>query len=123
MSVLISAVITQWGRFACIDVCRQMIMQYTRFMTLGLCIFQGYLLAISFQHPEAYRVALPGISETIAKLGIPLVDDPGLVFRVVSVMSLTTGTPLLMRSGDAISQGGSGSCTSLIVSSGSHDCV
>src|ERR1700675_3439701 len=53
------------------------------FMTVGLCIFQGYLLAISFQHPEAYRVALPGISETIARLGIPLVDDPGWVFRVV----------------------------------------
>src|SRR5438552_9978544 len=57
------------GRLAREDGGRQKIMQYTRFMTVGLCIFQGYLLAISFQHPEAYRVALPGISETIARLG------------------------------------------------------
>ena len=83
-------------------------MQYTRFMTLGLCIFQGYLLAISFQHPEAYRVALPGISETIARLGIPLVDDPGWVFRIVTVISLTTGTLLLMWLGDQITERGIG---------------
>src|SRR5947209_18088220 len=82
MMQLLSAVIPQLGRLAREDGGRQKIMQYTRFMTLALCVFQGYLLAISFQHPQAYRVALPGISETIAKLGIPLVDDPGLVFRV-----------------------------------------
>src|ERR1044071_390586 len=96
MMQLLSAVIPQLGRLAREDGGRQKIMQYTRFMTVGLCIFQGYLLAISFQHPEAYRVALPGISETIARLGIPLVDDPGWVFRVVTVISLTRGTVLFM---------------------------
>src|SRR5437763_12248627 len=93
-------------------------MQYTRFMTLGLCIFQGYLLAISFQHPEAYRVALPGISETIARLGIPLVDDPGWVFRIVTVISLTTGTLLLMWLGDQITERGIGNGISLIITIG-----
>ena len=92
MMQLLSAVIPQLGRLAREDGGRQKIMQYTRFMTVGLCIFQGYLLAISFQHPEAYRVALAGISDTIARFGIPLVDDPGWVFRVVTVISLTTGT-------------------------------
>src|SRR5947199_2451473 len=93
-------------------------MQYTRFMTLGLCIFQGYLLAISFQHPEAYRVALPGISETIARLGIPLVDDPGSVFGVVTVISLTTGTLMLMWLGDQITERGIGNGISLIITIG-----
>src|SRR6266571_2006728 len=94
------------------------IMQYTRFMTVGLCIFQGYLLAISFQHPEAYRVALPGISETIARLGIPLVDDPGWVFRVVTVISLTTGTLMLMWLGEQITERGIGNGISLIITIG-----
>src|SRR2546429_2039462 len=118
MMQLLSAVIPQLGRLAREDGGRQKIMQYTRFMTLGLCIFQGYLLAISFQHPEAYRVALPGISETIARLGIPLVDDPGWVFRVVTVISLTTGTLMLMWLGDQITERGIGNGISLIITIG-----
>src|ERR1700746_1932421 len=118
MMQLLSAVIPQLGRLAREDGGRQKIMQYTRFMTVGLCIFQGYLLAISFQHPEAYRVALPGISETIQKLGIPLVDDPGWVFRVVTVISLTTGTLMLMWLGDQITERGIGNGISLIITIG-----
>jgi preprotein translocase subunit SecY len=118
MMQLLSAVIPQLGRLAREDGGRQKIMQYTRFMTVGLCIFQGYLLAISFQHPEAYRVALPGISETIARLGIPLVDDPGWVFRVVTVISLTTGTLMLMWLGDQITERGIGNGISFIITIG-----
>src|SRR6266702_3977804 len=118
MMQLLSAVIPQLSRLAREDGGRQKIMQYTRFITVGLCIFQGYLLAISFQHPEAYRVALPGISETIAKLGIPLVDDPGWVFRVVTVISLTTGTLMLMWLGDQITERGIGNGISLIITIG-----
>src|SRR2546423_3701781 len=118
MMQLLSAVIPQLGRLAREDGGRQKIMQYTRFMTVGLCIFQGYLLAISFQHPEAYRIALPGISETIAKLGIPLVDDPGWVFRVVTVISMTTGTLMLMWLGDQITERGIGNGISLIITIG-----
>src|SRR6516165_5179919 len=118
MMQLLSAVIPQLGRLAREDGGRQKIMQYTRFMTVGLCIFQGYLLAISFQHPEAYRVALPGISETIQRLGIPLVDDPGWVFRAVTVISLTTGTLLLMWLGDQITERGIGNGISLIITIG-----
>src|SRR6266581_3689920 len=115
MMQLLSAVIPQLSRLAREDGGRQKIMQYTRFMTVGLCIFQGYLLAISFQHPEAYRVALPGISETIARLGIPLVDDPGWTFRIVTVISLTTGTLFLMWLGDQITERGIGNGISLII--------
>src|ERR1700745_518932 len=118
MMQLLSAVIPQLGRLAREDGGRQKIMQYTRFMTVGLCIFQGYLLAISFQHPEAYRVALPGIPETIQRLGIPLVDDPGWVFRVVTVISLTTGTLMLMWLGDQITERGIGNGISLVITIG-----
>src|SRR5437764_13437377 len=92
MLQLLTAVIPQLGRMAREDGGRQKIMQFTRYATVALCIVQGYLLAVSFQHPESYQTMLPGITETIAKLQIPLVADLGMVFRIVTVLSLTTGT-------------------------------
>src|SRR3954451_22693328 len=77
MMQLLTAVIPQLGRLAREDGGRQKIMQYTRFATLALCVFQGYLLAVSFQHPESYHTVLGGITETMARMGIPLVSDPG----------------------------------------------
>src|SRR5258708_4682262 len=91
------------------------IMQLTRYATLGLCIFQGYLLALSFQHPESYHTMLPGITDTIRNLGVPLVDDLGWKFRIVTVVSLTTGTLLLMWLGDQITERGIGNGISLII--------
>src|SRR6195256_2888707 len=118
MMQLLTAVISQLGRLAREDGGRQKIMQYTRYATVALCIFQGYLLAVSFQHPESYHSMLPGITETIAKIGIPLVDDPGWTFRVVTVVSLTTGTLFLMWLGDQITERGIGNGISLIITIG-----
>ncbi len=118
MMQLLTAVIPQLGRLAREDGGRQKIMQYTRYATVALCIFQGYLLAISFQHPESYHSMLPGITDTIAKIGIPLVEDPGWTFRVVTVISLTTGTLFLMWLGDQITERGIGNGISLIITIG-----
>src|SRR5881392_1610017 len=115
MMQLLTAVIPQLGRLAREDGGRQKIMQYTRYATVALCIFQGYLLAISFQHPEAYHTMLPGIIDTIKNLGIPLVDDQGWTFRIVTVISLTTGTLFLMWLGDQITERGIGNGISLII--------
>src|SRR5437588_10519917 len=118
MLQLLTAVIPRLGRLAREDGGRQKIMQYTRYATLALCIFQGYLLAISFQHPEAYHTVLGGIPDTIRKLGIPLVDDQGWTFRIVTVISLTTGTLFLMWLGDQITERGIGNGISLIITIG-----
>ena len=118
MMQLLTAVIPQLGRLAREDGGRQKIMQLTRYTTLGLCIFQGYLLALSFQHPESYHTMLPGITDTIRNLGIPLVDDLGWKFRIVTVISLTTGTLLLMWLGDQITERGIGNGISLIITIG-----
>lgn len=118
MMQLLTAVIPQLGRLAREDGGRQKIMQYTRYMTLVLCIFQGYLLAISFQHPESYHTMLPGITETVQNLGIPLVADTGWTFRIVTVISLTTGTLFLMWLGDQITERGVGNGISLIITIG-----
>jgi preprotein translocase subunit SecY len=118
MLQLLTAVIPQLGRMAKEDGGRQKIMQYTRYATVGLCLFQGYLLAISFQHPESYHTMLPGITETMARLGVPLVEDTGLWFRIVTVISLTTGTLFLMWLGDQITERGIGNGISLIITIG-----
>src|SRR5437867_9436610 len=118
MMQLLTAVIPHLGRMAREDGGRQKIMQLTRYATLGLCIFQGYLLALSFQHPESYHTMLPGITDTIRTLGIPLVDDLGWTFRIVTVISLTTGTLFLMWLGDQITERGIGNGISLIITVG-----
>src|SRR6266446_3656004 len=93
-------------------------MQLLRYATVGLCIFQGYLLAVSFQHPESYHTMLPGITDTIRNLGVPLVEDTGWTFRIVTVISLTTGTMFLMWLGDQITERGVGNGISLIITIG-----
>src|SRR5207253_340124 len=118
MMQLLTAVIPRLGRMAREDGGRQKIMQLTRYATVGLCIFQGYLLALSFQHPESYHTMLPGITDTIRNLGIPLVEDLGWTFRIVTVISLTTGTLLLMWLGDQITERGIGNGISLIITIG-----
>src|SRR5947207_35539 len=118
MMQLLTAVIPQLGRLAREDGGRQKIMQLTRYTTLGLCIFQGYLLALSFQHPEAYHTMLPGITDTIRNLGVPLVADNGWTFRIITVISLTTGTLFLMWLGDQITERGIGNGISLIITIG-----
>ena len=118
MMQLLTAVIPQLGRMAREDGGRQKIMQLTRYATVALCIFQGYLLAISFQHPESYHTMLPGITDTIRSIGVPLVDDPGWTFRIVTIISMTTGTLFLMWLGDQITERGVGNGISLIITVG-----
>ena len=59
MMQLLTAVIPQLGQLAKEDGGRQKIMQYTRYATIVLCVFQGYLLARSFENPES-NPFLPG---------------------------------------------------------------
>ena len=117
MMQLLTAVIPQLGKLAKEDGGRQKIMQLTRYATILLCIFQGYLLAISFENPQS-NPFLQGIMDTINKLGIPLVAEPGWSFRVMVVITLTAGTMFLMWLGDQITDRGIGNGMSLIISVG-----
>jgi len=117
MLQLLTAVIPRLGRLAKEDGGRQKIMQITRYATLGLCLVQGYLLALSLQNP-ASNPMLGGISETINRLGIPLVADPGMTFRLITVITLTAGTLFLMWLGDQITERGIGNGISIIITVG-----
>lgn len=117
MLQLLTAVIPSLGKLAKEDGGRQKIMQYTRYATIALCIFQGYLLALTFENP-ANNPFLHGIMDTINKMGMPLVSDPGIAFRVMTVITLTAGTMFLMWIGDQITDRGVGNGMSMIITVG-----
>src|SRR5207237_8659303 len=79
---------------------RRKITQYTRYATLGLSFFQG--LGIS--------LALEGQAG--------LVVDPGVAFRLVSAVTLVTGTMFLMWLGEQSSEWGLGNGVSLVIFGG-----
>jgi preprotein translocase subunit SecY len=79
---------------------RRKITQYTRYGTLGLAIFQSLGIAIAL---EAQR---------------GLVVDPGLMFRITTMITLTTGTMFLMWLGEQITERGIGNGISLIIFAG-----
>lgn len=117
MLQLLGAVIPKLGRLAREDGGRQKIAQYTRFATIALCVIQGYFLALTFESPNS-NPFLPGISETIARLGIPLVADQGFAFRLLTVLIMTAGTLFLMWMGDQITERGIGNGISVIITVG-----
>jgi preprotein translocase subunit SecY len=79
---------------------RRKITQYTRYGTVGLALFQGLAISVALE-------AQPG-----------LVYDPGLMFRVTTVVSLVCGTMFLMWLGEQITERGIGNGISLIIFAG-----
>ncbi len=117
MMQLLTAVVPQLGKLSREDGGRRKITQYTRYATIVLCILQGYFLAKSFESPQA-NPFLPGIMDTINKMGVPLVPMPGLGFQLLTVVTMTAGTLFLMWLGDQITERGIGNGVSLIISVG-----
>lgn len=117
MLQLLTAVIPRLSKLSKEDGGRQKIMQYTRYATIVLCIFQGYLLALSFESPQS-NPFLQGIMDTINQMGVPLVAEPGWPFRIMVVITLTAGSMFLMWLGDQITDRGVGNGMSLIISVG-----
>src|ERR671910_3422999 len=75
---------------------RRKITQYTRYGTLVLSVVQG--LGIAFFLERSTEIAG----------GIPLVYDPGWGFRLMTVLTLTTGSLFVMWLGGQITQRGVG---------------
>ncbi|MDD5198171.1 MAG: preprotein translocase subunit SecY [Terrimicrobiaceae bacterium] len=117
MLQLLTAVVPRLGKLAREDGGRQKIMQYTRYTTLALCIFQGWLLAVSLENP-ASNPFLPNIMDTINRLGMGLVTEPGIGFRLLTIATMTAGTMFLMWLGDQITERGIGNGVSLIITIG-----
>jgi preprotein translocase subunit SecY len=84
---------------------RRKITQYTRYLTLGLALVQSF--GIAFWLEQNTEVA-----------GIPLVADPGWGFRLMCMLTLTTGTMFIMWLGEQITERGIGNGMSLLIFAG-----
>lgn len=87
------------------DTGRKKINQYTRYGTVFLCAVQGYFMAV-------------GLEGWGAGQGASAVVDPGLMFRLTTVVSLVGGTMFLMWLGEQITSRGIGNGVSLIIMAG-----
>ena len=85
---------------------RRKITQYTRYSTIGLAIIQSLGIAIFLER------------QTQIAGGMPLVYEPGLSFRLMTVLTLTTGTCFVMWLGEQITERGIGNGMSLIIYAG-----
>src|SRR4051794_10608737 len=81
---------------------RRKITQWTRYGTVLISIIQGTGIAIWLE-----RMTSP--------TGAPLVPVPGWGFRMLTVLTLTTGTAFIMWLGEQISERGIGNGISLII--------
>src|SRR5688500_6487449 len=84
---------------------RRKITQYTRYGTIVLSIVQGLMIAI-------------GMEGTRGAGGEPIVLDPGWGFRIMTVITLTSGTAFIMWLGEQITERGIGNGISLIIFAG-----
>jgi preprotein translocase subunit SecY len=79
---------------------RRKITQYTRYGTVALATFQGLGIAIALESQRG------------------LVLEPGLAFRLITMITLVTGTMFLMWLGEQITERGLGNGISLIIFGG-----
>src|SRR5215469_13048518 len=84
---------------------RRKITQYTRYGTVGLAIVQGGMIAFSLQKLQA-----PG--------GGSIVLNPGPMFILMTVLTVTAGTMFVMWIGEQITERGIGNGISLIIMAG-----
>jgi len=79
--------------------------QFTRYGTVGLAIIQSFFIALWLENPARFE-------------GLKIVMNPGLGFRIITVLTLTTGTIFIMWLGEQIQERGIGNGISLIITAG-----
>lgn len=89
---------------------RRKINQYTRYGTIGLSLVQSFFIASWLE--GLGRGGGGGFS------GAEVVSDPGWAFRLLTMLTLTTGTAFIMWLGEQITERGIGNGISLIIFAG-----
>ncbi|MDI6774716.1 MAG: preprotein translocase subunit SecY [Verrucomicrobiota bacterium] len=88
------------------EVGRQKLTQYGRYLTIGICLVQGLAMAYALENPGS--LGLPG----------RIVTHPGWGFRLMTVLTMTTGSMLIMWLGEQMTEYGIGNGISLVITVG-----
>ena len=88
------------------EVGRGKINQYTRYLTIVICLVQGAMAAVAMTNPT--RLGLPAPT-------LPLVSNAGVGFIIMSMIILTAGTMVLVWLGERITENGIGNGVSIII--------
>lgn len=84
---------------------RKKITQYTRYGTVVLALVQSFFIALWLENPARFQ-------------GMQIVQFPGWGFRILTMITLTTGTAFIMWLGEQIQEKGIGNGISLIITAG-----
>ena len=84
---------------------RRKITQFTRYGTVGLALIQGFFIA-------------SGLESMTGPSGVPIVIETGIQFKMMTVLTLTTGTCFIMWLGEQMTERGIGNGISLIIYAG-----
>ncbi len=84
---------------------RRKINQYTRYGTIVLSIIQSFFIALWLENPARFG-------------GLEIVQFPGWSFRLLTVLTLTTGSAFIMWLGEQIQEKGIGNGMSLLIAIG-----
>ncbi|MBN1914255.1 MAG: preprotein translocase subunit SecY [Candidatus Omnitrophica bacterium] len=79
--------------------------QYTRYGTVFLALIQSFFIAMWLESPDRFQ-------------GLRIVMYPGWGFRILTVLTLTTGTIFIMWLGEQIQERGIGNGISLVITAG-----
>jgi preprotein translocase subunit SecY len=118
---LLTAVVPTLSKLAREEGGRTQLIKYGRYLTVLLCIGQGFFFATQWENPSA----IFGASMDIKTLVMPF--DPAhpdsfvnsiWIYRILTVIVLTTGTMLLMWLGEQITERGIGNGVSLVITIG-----
>ena len=107
---LLTAVVPMLSKAAREEGGRAKIIQYGRYLTVILCLIQGAFMALSWENPGTlFQGWDPAVDLVLSK---------GWVYRIITVIFLTTGTMLLMWLGEQITERGIGNGVSLVITIG-----
>ena len=106
---LLTAVVPSLSKMAREEGGRVKIIQYGRYLTVALCLGQGFFMALGWENAASI---FPGFS------GKLVIVDNLWWYRIQTMLVLTTGTMLLMWLGEQITERGVGNGISLIITIG-----
>src|SRR3989338_5720977 len=84
---------------------RRTLIQYTRYGTLVLALIQTFFISLWLENPNAFQ-------------GTVIVPNPGWGFRLMTILTLTTGTVFIMWLGEQIDEHGIGNGMSVLITAG-----